>query len=80
MMEWVISMDNRLRELREDRDIKQKELAAYLQCTQVAYSHYENGKRDIPTDVLCKLADYYHTSIDYLLCRTDDPAAPRRRP
>ncbi len=64
-------MYRRIRDLREDHDLKQKELADYLQCTQVSYSYYELGKRDIPTDVLIKLADYYHTSVDYLLGRTD---------
>ena len=44
-------MYRRIRDLREDRDLYQKDLAAYLQCTQVCYSHYEMGKRDIPTDV-----------------------------
>lgn len=66
-------MYQRLRDLREDRDLKQKDLAEYLQCSQVSYSYYEIGKRDIPTDVLCKLADFYHTSEDYLLGRTDEP-------
>ena len=66
-------MYKRIRDLREDRDIKQQDIADYLKCTQVCYSHYENGKRDIPTDVLIKLADYYNVSIDYLLGRTDNP-------
>lgn len=57
--------------MREDNDLLQKDLAEYLQCGQVCYSYYETGKRDIPTDVLIKLADYYGTSIDYLLGRTD---------
>lgn len=61
----------RIRDLREDSDLKQKTLAEYLNCSQVCYSQYELGKRDIPTDVLIKLADYYGTSIDYLLGRTD---------
>ena len=65
-------MYRRIRDLREDRDLHQKDLAAYLQCTQVCYSHYEMGKRDIPTDVLIKLADFYQTSTDYLLGRTDE--------
>ena len=60
-----------IRDLREDADLFQKDLAAYLQCTQVSYSHYEVGKRDIPTDVLVKLAQFYHTSTDYLLGLTD---------
>lgn len=64
-------MYRRIRDLREDSDLLQKDIADYLKCTQVCYSHYENGKRDIPTDVLIKLAAYYHTSIDYLLGVTD---------
>ena len=62
----------RLRDLREDSDLKQKDLAAYLKCSQVSYSHYELGKRDIPTDVLIQLALYYHVSVDYLLGLTDE--------
>ena len=58
--------------MREDSDLKQKVLAEYLNCSQVCYSQYELGKRDIPTEVLIKLADYYGTSIDYLLGRTDE--------
>ena len=64
-------MYRRIRDLREDHDLMQKDLAAYLQCSQVCYSHYETGKRDIPTDVLIKLAAYYKTSTDYLLGLTD---------
>ena len=67
-------MYKRIRDLREDMDLKQKDLAAYLRCSQVAYSYYELGKRDIPTDVLLRLADFYSTSTDYLLGRTDDPS------
>lgn len=65
------SMYRRIRDLREDRDLRQKDMAEYLRCTQVSYSHYELGKRDIPTDVLIRLADFYGTSTDYLLGRTD---------
>ena len=65
----------RIRDLREDGDLFQKDLAEYLQCPQVCYSHYEMGKRDIPTDVLIKLADFYHTSTDYLLGLTDEKKA-----
>ncbi len=65
-------LSNRIRSLREDRDLLQKDLAAYLQCTQVCYSNYETGKRDIPTDVLKALALYYNTSVDYLLDLTDE--------
>ncbi len=65
------TMYRRIRDLREDHDLLQKDLAAYLQCTQVSYSHYELGKRDIPTDVLIRLAFFYKTSVDYLLEITD---------
>ena len=61
----------RIRNLREDADLLQKDLAQLLNCTQVCYSNYEMGQRDIPTDVLIKLANFYHTSIDYLLGETD---------
>ena len=70
----------RIRDLREEADLLQKDIADYLSCTQVCYSHYETGKRDIPTEVLIKLAAYYHTSIDYLLGVTDDPAPYPRSP
>ncbi len=73
-------MYRRIRDLREDSNLYQKDLAEYLQCTQVCYSHYETGKRDIPTDILIKLADFYGTSVDYLLERTDETAPyPRQR-
>ena len=64
-------MYRRIRDMREDNDLFQKDLAKYLQCSQVSYSHYELGKRDIPTDVLIQLAAFYHTSTDYLLGLTD---------
>ena len=65
-------MYRRIRDLREDRDLKQKEIADYLNCSQVCYSHYELGKRDIPTEILIKLAKFYKTSTDYILGLTDD--------
>lgn len=65
-------MYRRIRDLREDRDLFQKDLAKFLNCSQVCYSHYEIGKRDIPTEVLIKLAEFYNTSTDYLLGRTDE--------
>lgn len=73
-------MYQRIRDLREDRDLLQKDVADYLKCTQVCYSYYEIGRRDIPTDVLIKLADFYNTSIDYLLGRTDEkkPYPPQK--
>ncbi len=64
-------MYRRIRELREDRDLLQRDLAQYLQCSQVCYSHYENGRRTIPPDVLAKLARFFDTSTDYLLELTD---------
>ncbi|MBS6641882.1 helix-turn-helix domain-containing protein [Agathobaculum sp.] len=69
-------MYQRLRDLREDNGKKQSEIADMLQCTQQAYSTYERGERDIPSKVLIKLADYYNTSVDYLLGRTNNPAPP----
>lgn len=64
-------MLERVRGLREDRDLKQEDIAKVLNCTQACYSHYESGKRDIPTEVLQKLADFYGVSTDYLLGRTN---------
>ena len=64
-------MYQRIRDLREDADLYQKDLASYLQCTQVCYSHYEAGRRDIPTDVLIRLAKFYQVSTDDLLGLTD---------
>ena len=73
-------MYNRIRDLREDKDLRQKDMADHLHCSQVAYSHYELGKRDIPTEVLIALAQFHHTSIDYLLGLTDVPTPyPRQR-
>ena len=63
---------NRLKELREDNDIYQKDIAKYLNVDQSNYSKYELEKINIPTSILVKLADYYNTSIDYILYRTDE--------
>ena len=63
---------NRLRDLREDRDLKQAALADYLQIHQTTYSDYELGKLNVPINVLHALAYYYETSIDYLLGRTPE--------
>lgn len=62
---------NRLRELREDNDLYQKDIAKYLNMSQNGYSSYETERLDIPTDVLKKLANFYNTSIDYILYQTD---------
>ncbi len=67
----------RLRDLRIDKDLKQQDLANYLNCSQVSYSHYELGKRDIPTDVLIAIAKFYNTTTDYILGLTDD-VSPRK--
>ncbi|HAL03061.1 MAG TPA: XRE family transcriptional regulator [Lachnospiraceae bacterium] len=56
-----------IRALREDSDLSQADIAKILNCSQVAYSYYEIGRRDIPTEVLIKLAKYYNCSVDYLL-------------
>ena len=66
-------MYQRIRDLREDRDLKQRQIADYLNCSQQVYSNYELGQRDIPTDVLIRLANYYNVSIDYLLGQTNNP-------
>ena len=61
----------RIKELRVDKDLSQKELADILNVTRSAYSNYENGIRDIPVDILSRLADFYGTSVDYIIGRTD---------
>ena len=61
----------RIRDMREDNDLTQQEIAEYLSCSQVAYSYYELGRRSIPLDLLIKIALFYDTSIDYLLGITD---------
>ncbi len=63
---------NRLKEIREDKDLTQKEIANYLKMDQSNYSKYELEKINIPLDIIKKLADFYDTSIDYLLYRTDN--------
>ena len=67
-------MYRRIRDLREDSDLTQKSLADYLSCSQVCYSNYETGKRDVPSDVLIRLARFYHTSVDYLVGLTEERA------
>ena len=62
----------RLRELREDSDIKQREIAKYLNIQQNTYSQYETGERQIPIEVLIALAKFYKTSTDYILGLTDE--------
>lgn len=62
----------RIREIREDRDLTQSDIAKILNVSQVAYSFYEIGKRQLPIELLIKLAKYYNTSTDYLLELTDE--------
>ena len=66
-------MYKRIRDLREDRDFTQKEMAKALNCSQQVYSNYELGQRDIPTDILIKLSRFYGVSVDYILGISDNP-------
>lgn len=63
-----------IRNLREDHDLSQTEVANILNCSQVAYSYYEIGRRDIPTSILIALSKYYNCSVDYLLGLTNNPS------
>ncbi len=65
-------MYNRLRELREDRDLTQTQIAKYLNMSQTGYSQYEIGRNDIPTVILIKLSLFYDVSVDYLLNITNE--------
>ena len=69
----------RLRDLREDHDLKQKEIAQLLDIDQRVYSNYETGKQTLPVRYLLQLADYYGTSTDYILGRTDNPVPYEKR-
>ncbi len=63
----------RIRDLREDRDLTQKEMARILNCSQQVYSNYELGQRDVPTDILIKLSAFHKVSVDYILGISDNP-------
>lgn len=65
-------MYTRIRNLREDRDLTQKQIGTMLDMSQTGYNQYEIGKNDIPTKILIKLAKFYGTSVDYLLGLTDE--------
>ena len=65
-------MYKRIRDLREDRDLNQTQVANILGMYQTGYSKYETGENDLPTMVLIKLARFYNTSIDYILGETDE--------
>lgn len=71
MGKGIFIMFHRIRDLREDADLTQAELAEYLHISQRAYSYYENVSHNIPADILIRLADYYQVSLDYLLNRSD---------
>lgn len=62
----------RIRDLREDKDLTQKQMGEILSCSQRVYSNYERGDIDIPTNILIRIADFYNVSVDYLLNRTDN--------
>lgn len=64
-------MYKRIRDLREDKDLTQREMGAILSCSQRVYSNYERGELDIPTEILIKLADFHNVSVDYILNRTN---------
>ena len=66
-------MYRRIRDMREDHDMSQTQLAKKLNMSQTGYSKYETWENDIPTKILIQLADLYDTSVDYLLGRTDNP-------
>lgn len=70
-------MYTRIRNLREDHDLKQRELGEILNCSQRVYSNYERGDLDIPTEILLKLSNYYNVSVDYILNNTDNPEINR---
>lgn len=72
-LKWGEFMYLRIKDLREDRDLTQKQIADLLMCDQSLYSKYERGVREIPLSLIIRLADYYDTSIDYLVGKTDDP-------
>ena len=63
----------RIRNLREDKDLTQTKMGEILSCSQRVYSNYERGDIDIPTTILAKIADFHNVSVDYLLNRTDNP-------
>lgn len=82
-MSWVIiflvmKMNLRIRDLREDADLTQKQVSEYLMCDQSLYSKYERGERDLPLEAAVKLALFYQTSVDYLVGLTNVKTAYRK--
>ena len=72
-------MYQHIRDLREDKDMTQKQMAEILNCSQRIYSNYERGDVDVPTQILIKLAEFHNTSVDYLLGLTDEKKAYSRK-
>ncbi len=74
-------MHNRIKELREDHDLKQRDVAAHLNVAQNSYSNYENGNREVPLTLLIQLSRFYKVNLEYLLGLTDmpTPLPPSRR-
>ena len=70
-MSAVMKLKLRIRDLREDHDLKQQTIADYLLCDQSLYSKYERGERPLPLELAIKLADFYHVTLDYLVGRSD---------
>ncbi|ODA41594.1 helix-turn-helix transcriptional regulator [Desulfosporosinus sp. BG] len=62
----------RIRDVREDHDLTQQQVAQYLMCDQSLYSKYERGERDVPLNIMIKLAQFYKTSVDYLVGLTEN--------
>lgn len=71
MLVSVMNMKLRIRDMREDKDLTQREVSDYLLCDQSLYSKYERGERPLPLELVDKLADFYGVSVDYLLGRTE---------
>lgn len=69
----------RLKDIREDNDLTQEQIAVVLNCQRNTYSQYETEKRQIPIDALIKLSRFYKTSVDYILEETDDPKPYKRK-
>jgi transcriptional regulator with XRE-family HTH domain len=75
ILESVIMMQKyqRIRDLREDADLTQKQVGEAINVPQRTYAYYESGQRMVPPQVLCALADFYNVSVDYILGRVDEP-------
>lgn len=72
----VMELKLRIKDLREDNDLTQKQISQILMYDQSLYSKYERGEREIPLSLLIRLADYYNTSLDYRVFRSDNPNKP----